>query len=127
MLRHISIPPSCGKDLRSLFSRSDQIGSIAYLCLTATLKSRRGPSSTPKSEAPGYTLPPPPNLDIEPREDCKTTVFRFSCRKGLEVTITPLVVTVITSLEGDLADNVRILPYTYYNLISLDHESGTLR
>ncbi|KAJ7901907.1 hypothetical protein B0H14DRAFT_3080144 [Mycena olivaceomarginata] len=70
------------------------------------LKSRRGPSSTPKSEAPGYTLPPPPNLDIEPREDCKTTVFRFSCRKGLEVTITPLVVTVITSLEGDLADNI---------------------
>ncbi|KAF7361830.1 hypothetical protein MVEN_00527500 [Mycena venus] len=69
------------------------------------LKSRRGPSSSSKSEVPGFILPPPYNPDTEPREDCNTTVLRFHSQKGVEVIITPLVVTVITSLEKDLEDH----------------------
>ncbi|KAJ7251502.1 hypothetical protein B0H12DRAFT_1296299 [Mycena haematopus] len=69
------------------------------------LKSRRGPSFSSKFEASGHTLPTPSNLHVEPRDECKTTVFRFSCRKGLEMTITPLVVMVMTSLEADFEGN----------------------
>ncbi|KAF8210348.1 hypothetical protein K438DRAFT_1959629 [Mycena galopus ATCC 62051] len=70
------------------------------------LRSRREPSSSSNFETPDYTVPPPSSLDVEPREDCKTSVLRFSCRKALEVTITPLVVTVITNLEADLEKNI---------------------
>ncbi|KAJ7783252.1 hypothetical protein B0H16DRAFT_1877649 [Mycena metata] len=70
------------------------------------VKSRRIPSSTSKSGPPEYTLPAPSSLDTEPQEGCSTTVFRFSCRKGLELTITPLVVTVIAGLEADLEDSI---------------------
>ncbi|KAJ7188161.1 hypothetical protein C8R46DRAFT_12137 [Mycena filopes] len=66
------------------------------------VKSRRIPSSTSKSGPQDYTLPPPSSLGTEPREDCSTTVLRFSCRKGLEITITPLVVVAIGDLEADL-------------------------
>ncbi|KAJ6499231.1 hypothetical protein C8R45DRAFT_108777 [Mycena sanguinolenta] len=67
------------------------------------IKSRRGPSFSSKIEDPGQI--PSSNLHVEPRDDCKTVVFRVSCRKGVEVTITPLVVMVITSLEADLEEN----------------------
>ncbi|KAF7376210.1 hypothetical protein MSAN_00036100 [Mycena sanguinolenta] len=70
------------------------------------LKSRRGPSFSSKIEDPNYILPLSSNSHIEPRDDCKTVVFRVSCRKGVEVTITPLVVMAITSLEADLEENI---------------------
>ncbi|KAJ7045588.1 hypothetical protein C8F04DRAFT_939778 [Mycena alexandri] len=68
--------------------------------------SRRIPSSTSTSGPPDHTLPAPSSLDTEPQENCSTTVLRFSCRKGLEITITPLVVTAIAGLEADLEDSI---------------------
>ncbi|KAJ7096249.1 hypothetical protein C8R44DRAFT_371827 [Mycena epipterygia] len=70
------------------------------------VKARRLPTTTSKSETPDYTLPAPSSLDIEPRDDSHTTVYRFSCREGLAITITPLVVSAITDLNTDLEDNI---------------------
>ncbi|KAJ7680397.1 hypothetical protein DFH06DRAFT_1404238 [Mycena polygramma] len=69
------------------------------------LKSRRVPPLPSKLEDEDYALPVPSNTDVEPRDDCNTTVFRFICRKGFEITITPLVVAAITSLEADVEQN----------------------
>ncbi|KAJ7770170.1 hypothetical protein DFH07DRAFT_1004242, partial [Mycena maculata] len=55
-------------------------------------------------KAPGHVLPPPLSLNIEPRKDFNTTVYRFSSRNGLEITITPLVILAITSLEADVEE-----------------------
>ncbi|KAJ7703124.1 hypothetical protein B0H17DRAFT_922585 [Mycena rosella] len=67
---------------------------------------RRLPSFDSKFEAPDCALPALSNLDVEPGDDTNTTVYRFACRKGLEITITPLVVSAIASLEADIEDNI---------------------
>ncbi|KAJ7647262.1 hypothetical protein FB45DRAFT_987066 [Roridomyces roridus] len=46
----------------------------------------------------------PFNVKIEPRDDSSTTVYRFYSRKGLDITITPLVVLAITNLEADVQE-----------------------
>ncbi|KAJ6586994.1 hypothetical protein DFH09DRAFT_241649 [Mycena vulgaris] len=69
-------------------------------------KTRRLPPSASKFEPSDYALPEPSHLDIDPQDDSDTTVYRFECRKGLAVTITPLVVSVITSLEADFEENI---------------------
>ncbi|KAJ6593973.1 hypothetical protein B0H19DRAFT_1365929 [Mycena capillaripes] len=69
------------------------------------VKSRRVPGFPSEFKAPEYVLPAPSSPDVQPRDDCNTTVFRLSCPKGLEITITPLVVAAITSLEADFEEN----------------------
>ncbi|KAJ7084454.1 hypothetical protein B0H15DRAFT_940059 [Mycena belliarum] len=70
------------------------------------VKSQRLPASAAKSEAPSCTLPAPSNLDIEPRNDCETKVYRFACQRSIAITITPLVVRAIAHLEADFEDSV---------------------
>ncbi|KAJ7462379.1 hypothetical protein B0H11DRAFT_1923358 [Mycena galericulata] len=69
------------------------------------VKSRRIATATPHSKSSGHTLPGSFNVNIEPRDDSSTVVYRFSCQRGLGITLTPLVVLAITGLQADIEEN----------------------
>ncbi|KAJ7218000.1 hypothetical protein GGX14DRAFT_550111 [Mycena pura] len=59
----------------------------------------------PSIGQPDSLLPPPMKLDVTPRDDSRTTAYRFSCLRGVEIIMTPLVVSVLSSLEADFEGN----------------------
>ncbi|KAJ7497366.1 hypothetical protein FB451DRAFT_229194 [Mycena latifolia] len=84
------------------------------------VKPRRSALSASKSEAPSCTLPAPSKLEMEPRDDSDTTVYRFACRKGVEITVTPLVVSAIARLEADFEENIST-PELYVDSMLADY------
>ena len=55
----------------------------------------------------GYLEVKPLSLPL-PRKDANSTVFRFASRAGIEVRITPLILSVLARLEVDMEDVVRV-------------------
>ncbi|KAK7057149.1 hypothetical protein R3P38DRAFT_1162521 [Favolaschia claudopus] len=82
------------------------------------LKSRLGVPSPNYVDSLNDTLPALPSPGLAPDEDSKTTVIRFSSRKGFTITVTPLVVMTIAALEADLEDDIRGVELTVDSMLA---------